>query len=195
MDVERDRPICWSMSRDIKSPGSFRIHQSQRKSVIMRGVNVLSSARSSFNGRTSILMMGAILAVAFGGCADSGPKLGVVTGKVTFEGKPVPAAYVVFQPIDRPGTYGSAYTGDDGQYVLRYSRNRNGALVGRHQVTITTNPDGGDDETVPEEKPARRGSKGKGQQNRMKGIFEREVKPGKNVHDFDLGDQEDASSR
>ncbi|MFM7058984.1 MAG: hypothetical protein ACKO2P_18900 [Planctomycetota bacterium] len=64
------------------------------------------------------------------GCSD-GPPLGTVSGKVTQGGQPIPFAYVQFQPTDPPGTYASAYTDVEGQYELRFSESRNGALVGR----------------------------------------------------------------
>ncbi len=157
----------------------------------MRGVSILSSAISSPAKAGTILAISSFLAMTLGGCSEAGPKLGLVSGIVTFEGQPVPSAYVVFEPIDPPGAYGAAYTREDGQYELRYSRSRDGALVGRHQVTITTTSN----EESEAEKPARRTVTPKGQRARPNGSFEREVKPGKNVHDFDLTDQGRASSR
>ena len=71
------------------------------------------------------------------GCSD-GPPLGTVSGTVTQNGQPIPFAYVQFQPTEPRGTYASAYTDVDGRYELQFSESRNGALVGRHEVTIRT---------------------------------------------------------
>ncbi len=118
------------------------------------------------------------------GCQE-GPELGEVTGKVTMQGQPVPFAYVVFQPIER-GTYASAYTKVDGTYNLQFSESRNGAQVGKHQISIRT---AAEDEIQVEDKttglmvtpplPA-------GYQGRLEFTFDREVASGENVQDFDL---------
>jgi hypothetical protein len=73
----------------------------------------------------------------FVGCSD-GPELEVVTGKVIQQGKPIPFANVEFWPIDPPGTYGPAYTQADGTYNIRFTEDENGALVGKHKVTVRT---------------------------------------------------------
>ena len=71
------------------------------------------------------------------GCSD-GPPLGTVSGTVTQSGQPIPFAYVQFQPTEPKGTYASTYADAEGRYELRFSESRNGALVGRHEVTIRT---------------------------------------------------------
>lgn len=71
------------------------------------------------------------------GCSRE-PVLGKVRGKVTLEGVPVPFAFVQFTPIDPPGTYGSAYGDEQGNYSLRFSATRDGAPVGKHEVLVRT---------------------------------------------------------
>lgn len=80
-----------------------------------------------------------LLAVAMvsGGCSR-GPKLAPVNGIVTWNGQPVPYAYVVYQPIEPKGAYGAAYTDEQGRYELAYTRSKKGALVGQHEVTVRT---------------------------------------------------------
>ena len=73
----------------------------------------------------------------FVGCSDR-PELGVVTGKVIQQGKPIPFAYVEFQPIDPPGTYSAAYTQANGTYNILFTEDKDGALVGKHKVTVRT---------------------------------------------------------
>jgi hypothetical protein len=73
-----------------------------------------------------------------GGCGRKGQELGFVTGTVTLNGSPVPFAFVQFQPIDPPGTYGSAYADPKGHYELQFTKSSKGAPLGKHEVTIRT---------------------------------------------------------
>ena len=121
------------------------------------------------------------------GCAE-GPPLGTVSGKVIQGGHAIPYAYVVFQPVDPPGAYGSAYTDAEGHYVLQYNASRQGALVARHEVTIRT---AARDEIQIEDR-----STGlmvtpplpDGYKEKVEVLFDREVKSGDNVIDFDLAE-------
>jgi hypothetical protein len=132
-----------------------------------------------------LLAAGLLGVTALAGCAD-GPELGDVTGKVVQDGQPVPFAYVLFQPIDPPDTYASAYTNVAGEYELQFSPSANGAMIGRHEVTIRTSSK---DEIEIEDKTT-----GKmvvpplpaGYRERLQVKFERDVKPGDNLHDFDI---------
>lgn len=83
------------------------------------------------------LGLGVVSLAGLGGCSD-GPEIAGVKGKVTWNGQPVPFAYVVYQPVDPPGAYGAAYTNAEGQYELLYTKSKKGALVGQHQVTVRT---------------------------------------------------------
>lgn len=148
------------------------------------GRKVKKIAMSVFKRRT--LLVAGLAGIGWlAGCSD-GPELGDVTGKVVQDGQPVPFAYVVFQPIDPPGTYASAYTNIEGEYELQFSPSSNGAMIGRHEVTIRTSSK---DEIEIEDK-----STGKmvvpplpaGYQERLQVQFEREVKSGENLHDFEI---------
>ena len=79
------------------------------------------------------------------GCGP-GSDMGYVTGVVTLEGEPVGYADVAFYTAGgRPSV---ATTKSDGSYELVYTRDKKGALVGEHKVTIVQeNPNQG----VPEE--------------------------------------------
>jgi hypothetical protein len=72
--------------------------------------------------------------MAAGGCGGSG--LVKVTGRVTYQGQPVPSTLVTFQPDDglRPS---KGVTNDDGRFTLRYSRQEAGAMCGGHRVYLT----------------------------------------------------------
>jgi hypothetical protein len=127
----------------------------------------------------------ALMAIVMAGCSD-GPEVAEVTGVVKWDGQPVPFAYVIFQPVDPPGTYGSAYTDQDGKYILQFSESKNGALVGKHQVTIRTS---GKDEIEIEDKQTGLMIKPplpSGYKEKVELTFDREVVSGGSTLDFDL---------
>ena len=119
------------------------------------------------------------------GCSR-GTEVGEVEGVVNWNGKPVPFAYVVFQPVDPPGTYGSAYTNENGRYTLQFSESQNGALVGKHKVTIRTSAK---DEIEVEDRTTGKMVKPplpEGYREKVELTFDREVASGENNVDFDL---------
>jgi hypothetical protein len=78
---------------------------------------------------------GAMMAcVALVGCSR-GPQVGAVTGTVAYGGQPLPGIKVTFDPV-AGGRSSTGITGADGGYVLQYTRDRNGALVGMHEVRV-----------------------------------------------------------
>ena len=86
--------------------------------------------------RYSILCL-AILSACVG-CSDGGPHLVSVTGKVTLDGKPVPNAVVTFNPVAAGGSNSLGKTDKDGNYLLEFSQDKRGAMVGDHVVEIVT---------------------------------------------------------
>jgi hypothetical protein len=84
----------------------------------------------------------ALSLVSVAGCGDSGRKIVPVSGTVTFNGQPAKNVIVSFQPLsekvdDNPGRGSSAYTDDNGHYVLIYDGEKPGALTGKHRVRIS----------------------------------------------------------
>lgn len=76
------------------------------------------------------------------GCGG-GAKLAPVSGTVMLDGKPYPNAVVSFQPIatkenPTPGRGSSAFTDEQGKFVLLYDDGSKGAVVGKHLVRIMT---------------------------------------------------------
>jgi hypothetical protein len=72
--------------------------------------------------------------VTAGGCGPSGPALGTVSGRVTFDGQPVTIGTVRFWPQSgRPAT---GELDAEGYYQLKTFVEGDGALVGTHAVTI-----------------------------------------------------------
>ena len=57
-----------------------------------------------------------VIALSLTGCGSDGPERGVVTGKVTLNGDPLPNADVEFQPEEGSPSYGM--TDEKGRYDL-----------------------------------------------------------------------------
>lgn len=115
------------------------------------------------------------IAVCAGGCGRGDrPELGLVRGKVTFDGAPLAEAFVVFTPL-AGGRQSSGFTNQDGIYELNYLRDIKGAKIGAHRVAVATAT-----EMSAERLPARYHSET---------TLEAEVKPGNNEINFDLTSQ------
>ncbi len=108
--------------------------------------------------------------------------VGRVSGIVTFEGKPLEGAQVLFQPSDfRPSV---GVTDKSGRYELQLTQNIMGAVVGDHQVRITTEQFAQGGEGGAEAKPAR--AEFLPEKFHEKTELTASVKPGKNQFNFDL---------
>jgi hypothetical protein len=86
----------------------------------------------------------ALLAVAGTvGCGGSGPKYVPVSGTLTLDGKPYGDGVVVFLPKATaenrdPGRSSAGETDVSGHFVLKTDELKNGAVVGKHLVKIST---------------------------------------------------------
>jgi hypothetical protein len=69
------------------------------------------------------------------GCGPGHPETATVTGKVTFRGETVPAGKIMFYPQTGRAAVGTIEA--DGTYVLTTFNPGDGAVLGKHQVTIT----------------------------------------------------------
>ncbi len=93
---------------------------------------------------TTLGLAASLFAAGCGG--DDGPLLGTVAGRITLDDQPLANAVVKFQPVDTEGTYSAGRTDEDGYYHLRYTRDRNGAMVGAHRVSVSTAAPDAEDE-------------------------------------------------
>lgn len=88
----------------------------------------------------------ALIALCLTGCGD-GLGLVPVSGTVTLDDKPLSGAEIIFRPVDGRPSLG--VTDAEGKYTLRYLDDQNGAVPGKHQVSISTAGDaavsGGED--------------------------------------------------
>lgn len=127
--------------------------------------------------------LGLAASVFLAGCGGAdGPPLGAVSGRVTLDGQPLANAVVKFQPADAEGTYSAGRTDENGYYQLRFTRDRNGALVGSHRVSVSTAaPDAEDDHGNPRPVPERIPV-----QYNVESTLVHEVEAGSNDIDLDL---------
>ena len=109
------------------------------------------------------------------GCGRPKFEMGTVTGRVTLGGIPLQSGAIYFLPQHAMAAVGNI--GPDGRYELRSRRSGDGAAVGRHRVFIKQAVEEGV-------------SRGPAVPQRYEDVttsgWEVEVKPGKNVFDFDI---------
>ena len=101
----------------------------------------------------TILPLSLMLSFLTIGCGDSGPPKASVTGKVTFEGKPVTKGTVTFLAIDPKGRNATGAIGPDGSYTLQTETAGDGALLGDYVVGISARDDEVLDYTPPKPIP------------------------------------------
>jgi len=124
----------------------------------------------------------ALLGLGLTGCGQSGPKLADVEGVVTLDGKPLEGVMLEFQPQGGKGSPSVGYTDKNGEYRLRFSRDRWGAVPGTHVVRIDHDWEPGNDQPKPAFKiPA--------QYNKQSDI-RRDLQPGNNSLSFELSSKE-----
>jgi len=76
--------------------------------------------------------------------------IGRVSGTVTLEGQPLANARIVFQP-QQSGTASYGMTDAEGHYTLQHSNDVEGAVIGRHTVSISTFMAGDPDAEPPQQ--------------------------------------------
>jgi hypothetical protein len=86
-------------------------------------------------------LIGGVILLALG-CGGS-KTLAPVSGVVTLDGKPLPDAYVAFEPVEnnngpnKAPTTSGGQTDENGAYSLKAVTGEKGALVGSHKVRIS----------------------------------------------------------
>ena len=68
------------------------------------------------------------------GCGGPASDMGFVTGVVTMDGEPVGNASITFYPTQ--GRSSTAVCDSEGKYELAQTRDRAGAAIGEHKVTV-----------------------------------------------------------
>ena len=83
-----------------------------------------------------LMLTAAVLALPAAGCGKAKPATAPVTGRVLLDGKPVADAAVMFEPVDG-GVPARGSTRSDGGFTLSTFARDDGAIVGRHRVSIS----------------------------------------------------------
>jgi hypothetical protein len=102
------------------------------------------------------LASGLALGFTIVGCGGGDPSLVRVSGIVTIDGQPLKDATVEFVPETGWGSLGK--TDDTGRYELLYRARKEGAVVGQHQVRISTKIEQDRDSTNPDIQKGRKES-------------------------------------
>jgi hypothetical protein len=91
---------------------------------------ILMIRLKSYAGSAALLAVMVCLA----GCAPDGPEVVEISGVATRGGNPVPNIELTFHPDFGRPSWG--VTDEQGRFELHYTRQQDGAVVGRHKVTI-----------------------------------------------------------
>jgi hypothetical protein len=92
--------------------------------------------------KPSVVFVFLASALFFAGCGDNPHKTVPVSGTVKKDGKGLPNAKVLFQPETKPGATASdssvGTTDSSGNFILKTTSGKDGAVWGKHVVRITT---------------------------------------------------------
>lgn len=99
--------------------------------------------------RIACFLVGSLFIASFAACGSkTGYQTTPVSGVVTCDGQPVANATINFTPVGgedraegRRGRVALGMTDKDGRFTLTTYKNYDGAIVGRHTVTISANMD------------------------------------------------------
>jgi hypothetical protein len=108
-----------------------------------------------------------------------------VTGKVTYQGKPVPKGTIAFVPVAAGGRNATGLIAPDGTYRLQTEEPNDGAQLGEYRVSISARADEVLDYTPPVPIPPKRLAPEKYENPENSGLKATVVR-GSNVFDFDL---------
>ncbi len=86
------------------------------------------------NRSTYLWVPALALPLLAGGCSQS--ELVNATGRVTYQGKPVPNTYVTFLPIPEGKRPSRGVTDDNGDFALQFTRGQPGVVRGKHKVGL-----------------------------------------------------------
>jgi hypothetical protein len=111
--------------------------------------------------------------------------MAAVSGKVTYQGKPVPKGTITFLTDDPKGRNATGEIGPDGSYTLQTEEPRDGAQLGEYRVTIFAHDEPILDYTPPRPIPPKLLVPSQYENPDTSGLKKTVVR-GSNVFDFDL---------
>ena len=138
-------------------------------------------------GRASLLVLSAALAITPMACSRSGPELASVTGKVTYQGKPVMKGTVSFVATEPSRRNATGLLDPNGMYKLQTEEPGDGAELGDYDVTIFSHDEPILDYTPKEPVKPKPLVPTKYESPKTSGL-KRTVKSGSNTMNFELTD-------
>jgi hypothetical protein len=156
--------------------------------MVSRGPRRAATSRSG-NGQGGKVLGGLLLVgLAIGGGCSRQIPVHPVSGRVTLDGKPLVDAQISFRPANGPEAFG--VLDGDGRYTLSTRAAGDGAVAGKHAVTLSPLTEGliltpDADPRLPAPTPGAMPVPAKYLQAETSGL-EATVVPGENVFDFDL---------
>jgi hypothetical protein len=84
-----------------------------------------------------IAWLAAAASLIVSACGPAGPEMAAVSGKVSYNGKPLAKGNVSFVSTDAERPPASSPIGPDGSYSLQTADGRSGAQLGEYKVAIT----------------------------------------------------------
>lgn len=151
-------------------------------------MNRQHNARAGLAARLGLLGFSALaLAGAAIGCGATGPGMAQVTGKVMYQGKPVPKGTISFVPTAPDGRNATGQLDEAGNYRLQTENPGDGALIGEYNVAISARDEVVLDYTPKKPIPPKYLAPAKYEKPDGSGL-KATVKSGSNAIDFDLVD-------
>lgn len=84
------------------------------------------------------LVISCVLSAFVVGCGGSGgPEMARVSGKVTYQGKPLTKGTISFISVNPDGSNANSVIGPDGSYSLQTTNPNDGAVVGEYRVIVS----------------------------------------------------------
>ncbi|WP_406698210.1 hypothetical protein V5E97_05080 [Singulisphaera sp. Ch08] len=120
-------------------------------------------------------------------CGTTGPGMAPVSGRVTYQSKPVPKGSVTFAAISPTGRNATGQLDENGNYTLQTENPGDGALLGEYNVTIYAHDEPILDYIPKKKIPPKILSPTKYEKPETSGL-KATVKSGSNKFDFDLTD-------
>jgi hypothetical protein len=84
-----------------------------------------------------VIALASLVPIACG----SGPEMATVTGRVSYQGKPLPKGTITFVAVNANGRNASGQIDAEGYYTLQTEQPGDGVLLGGYDVTISARDD------------------------------------------------------
>ena len=133
-----------------------------------------------------VALLAAAACLIVSACGPAGPEMAAVSGKVSYNGKPLTKGNVSFVATDPERPPASSPIGPDGSYSLQTADGRRGAQLGEYKVAITDIDPDAPNQDIPGMPIKNKSDIPKKFTDADKSELKATVKSGPNHQDFDL---------